>query len=150
MLVEPEEVEIQINPNDLRIDTYRSSGAGGQHVNKTDSAVRITHLPTNIVVACQDERSQHQNREKAMRILRAKLLEQQQISKDKEIAEARKLQVGSGDRSEKIRTYNFPQSRITDHRIGFTAHNLELVLEGEIEDLLEALASYSKKTAIQG
>lgn len=150
VLVEPEEVEIQINPNDLRIDTYRSSGAGGQHVNKTDSAVRITHLPTNIVVACQDERSQHQNREKAMRILRAKLLEQQQISKDKEIAEARKLQVGSGDRSEKIRTYNFPQSRITDHRIGFTAHNLELVLEGEIEDLLEALASYSKKTAIQG
>ncbi|MGV8120965.1 MAG: peptide chain release factor 1 [Candidatus Xenobiia bacterium LiM19] len=150
VLVEPEEVEIQINPNDLRIDTYRSSGAGGQHVNKTDSAVRITHLPTNIVVACQDERSQHQNREKAMRILRAKLLEQQQISQDKEIAEARKLQVGSGDRSEKIRTYNFPQSRITDHRIGFTAHNLELVLEGEIEDLLEALASYSKKTAIQG
>lgn len=150
VLVEPEEVEIEINPNDLRIDTYRSSGAGGQHVNKTDSAVRITHLPTNIVVACQDERSQHQNREKAMRILRAKLLEQQQISQEKEIAEARKLQVGSGDRSEKIRTYNFPQSRITDHRIGFTAHNLELVLEGELEDILEALASYSKQTAIQG
>jgi len=150
VLVEPEEVEIQINPNDLRIDTYRSSGAGGQHVNKTDSAVRITHLPTNIVVACQDERSQHQNREKAMRILRAKLLEQQQISQEKEIALARKLQVGSGDRSEKIRTYNFPQSRITDHRIGFTLHNLEFVLEGEIDELLDALASYSKQTAIQG
>jgi peptide chain release factor 1 len=149
VLVEPEEVEIQVNPNELRVDTYRSSGAGGQHVNKTDSAVRITHLPSGIVVACQDERSQHQNREKAMRILRAKLLEQEQINQEKEIAQKRKLQVGSGERSEKIRTYNFPQSRITDHRIGLTAHNLEFVLEGELDDIIEALTNEQKREAIE-
>jgi peptide chain release factor 1 len=149
VLVEPEEVEVVVNPTDLRIDTYRSSGAGGQHVNKTDSAVRITHMPSGIVVACQDERSQHQNREKAMRILRAKLLEQQQINQEKEIAQKRKLQVGSGERSEKIRTYNFPQSRITDHRIGLTVHNLEFVLEGELEDIIDALTNELKREAIE-
>ncbi|MBI2251603.1 MAG: peptide chain release factor 1, partial [Armatimonadetes bacterium] len=124
VLPEAEEFEVEINPQDLRIDTYRASGAGGQHVNKTDSAVRITYLPTNLAVACQDERSQHQNKEKAMRILRAKLLEEKKIKQEKEIALSRRSQVGTGERSEKIRTYNFPQSRLTDHRIGVTLHNL--------------------------
>lgn len=149
VLIEPEEVdEILINAADLRIDTYRSSGAGGQHVNKTDSAVRITHIPTGIVVACQDERSQHQNREKAMRILRAKLLERERISKEMEVAKSRKQQVGTGDRSEKIRTYNFPQSRITDHRIGLTVHNLEFVLEGELDEIIDSLIAYYTKGAL--
>ncbi|MCD6310338.1 MAG: peptide chain release factor 1 [Candidatus Eremiobacteraeota bacterium] len=139
VLPEPEEIDVKINPNDLRIDTYRSSGAGGQHVNKTDSAVRITHLPTGLVVSCQDERSQHQNREKALRILRAKLLEAQEKQQHDDIAQARRLQVGSGERCEKIRTYNFPQNRITDHRIGKSIHNLDAFLEGEMDDLLDAL-----------
>jgi len=151
VLVEPEEVdEIPISINDLRIDTYRSSGAGGQHVNKTDSAVRFTHIPTGIVVACQDERSQHQNREKAMRILKAKLLEQDRRSKEAEIAKNRKQQVGTGERSEKIRTYNYPQSRITDHRIGLTVHNLEFVLEGELEEIIDACIAHDHQSAIAG
>lgn len=149
VLVEPDEVEVQVNPADLRIDTYRSSGAGGQHVNKTDSAVRITHLPTGIVVACQDERSQHQNRDKAMRILRAKLLERQQRDQEMEIAKSRKMQVGTGERSEKIRTYNFPQSRVTDHRIGLTVHGIERILEGEIQEFIEALMMDERRRELE-
>ncbi len=149
VLPEAEEVDIEINEKDLRIDTYRSSGAGGQHVNKTDSAVRFTHIPTGIVVACQDERSQRQNREKAMRILRAKLLEAAIMEQEREIASARKSQVGSGDRSEKIRTYNFPQSRITDHRIGVSVHNIEQVMAGDIDDLIEALINHEKEELLK-
>lgn len=149
VLVEPEEVDVNINPVDLKIDTYRSSGAGGQHVNKTESAIRITHIPTGIVVACQDERSQHQNRDKAMRFLRAKLMEQEQIKHDFEVASERKQQVGSGDRSEKIRTYNFPQSRLTDHRIGLSLHNLEFIMEGDLDALIDALALDVQKRALQ-
>ncbi len=132
---------MEINPSDLRIDIFRSSGPGGQSVNTTDSAVRITHLPTGMVVSCQEERSQLQNRERALKILRARLYEQLQNEQQQELAEARKLQVGTGDRSERIRTYNFPQGRVTDHRIGLTLHDLHSVLEGNIDELVEALAS---------
>jgi peptide chain release factor 1 len=134
----PEEVNIEIRDQDLRIDTYRSSGAGGQHVNKTDSAVRITHLPTNIVVT-SSEKSQHENRRKAMEQLKIRLYEREREMKDTARAEARKLQVGSGDRSERIRTYNFPQERVTDHRINYSAHNLSDFVEGDIDALLDAL-----------
>ncbi len=134
----PEEVNIEIRDQDIRIDTYRSSGAGGQHVNKTDSAVRITHLPTNIVVT-SSEKSQHENRRKAMEQLKIRLYEREREMKDTARAEARKLQVGSGDRSERIRTYNFPQERVTDHRINYTAHNLSDFVEGDIDALLDAL-----------
>ncbi|PIP19957.1 MAG: peptide chain release factor 1 [Candidatus Omnitrophica bacterium CG23_combo_of_CG06-09_8_20_14_all_41_10] len=130
ILVEPEEVDLIIQPADLRIDTYRSSGPGGQHMQKTDSAVRVTHLPTGVVVVCQDERSQLKNKKKAMRILRAKLLDAKKEAESKKLSQERKSQIGSGDRSEKIRTYNFPDRRITDHRINFTTHRLEDVLEG--------------------
>ncbi|MBU0501661.1 MAG: peptide chain release factor 1 [bacterium] len=140
VLPEAEEVDIQVEPKDLRIDTYRASGAGGQHVNKTDSAVRITHLPTGVVVACQDERSQLKNKNKAMKLLRTKVFEQAEAKAHKERAENRRIQVGTGDRSEKIRTYNFPQGRITDHRIGFTTHQLEAVLDGELNEIIAALA----------
>ena len=139
VLPELEEVEFDIDEKDLRVDTYRSSGAGGQHINKTDSAIRITHLPTNIVVCCQDERSQLKNREKAMMILRTKLYDFYQGQKNKEYADERKNQVGTGDRSERIRTYNFPQGRITDHRIGYTAYNLQDFMNGNIDDLVQAL-----------
>ena len=138
VLPEPEDVEIEINDNDLRIDTYRSSGAGGQHVNKTDSAVRITHLPTGIVVT-SSEKSQHQNRAKAMKVLKARLYDQQRETVDAARADARKSQVGSGDRSERIRTYNFPQGRVTDHRINLTLYSLPKMMEGEIDELLGAL-----------
>jgi len=141
VLPEAEEVDITIDPNDLRIDTFCSSGAGGQSVNTTHSAVRITHIPTNTVVSCQDERSQLKNRTKAMRVLRARLLEVEQNRQDAEMAKARKTQVGSGDRSEKIRTYNFPQNRITDHRIGLTLHRLNQVLDGDLDELFDALLS---------
>ncbi len=139
VLPEAEEVDVAINNNDLRIDTYCASGAGGQHVNKTESAVRITHLPTGVVVQCQDEKSQLKNKEKCMRVLRAKLLELAQAEQHAEQAEVRKNQVGTGDRSERIRTYNFPQGRVTDHRIGLTLHKLDFVLNGDLDELIDAL-----------
>jgi peptide chain release factor 1 len=141
VLPEVEEVELELNPDDLKIETMRAGGAGGQHVNKTESAVRITHLPTGITVHSQDERSQHKNRDRAMRILRARvqqLYEEQQAS---QVAEARRSQVGTGDRSERIRTYNFPQNRVTDHRVGLTLHRLDMVLEGDLDELIGALAA---------
>ncbi len=141
VLPEAAEVDIEVNPNDLRIDTYCASGAGGQHVNKTESAVRITHLPTGVVVQCQDEKSQLKNRDKAMRVLRAKLLELAQAEQAAEVAENRKSQVGTGDRSERIRTYNFPQGRVTDHRIGLTLHKLDFVLNGDLDELISALVT---------
>ncbi len=139
VLPEAEEVELDINPADLQIDTYRSSGAGGQHINKTESAIRITHLPTGTVVECQDERSQFKNKDKAMRVLRARLLEQKQQEQQSAIAADRKSQVGTGDRSERIRTYNFPQGRVTDHRIGLTLHKIDAVLNGDLDEIVEAL-----------
>lgn len=141
--------EVPINEKDLRIDTYRSSGAGGQHVNKTESAIRITHLPTGLVVTCQDERSQRQNREKAMRILQARLLEIERQKAEDELTSNRRSQVGQGDRSEKIRTYNFPQSRVTDHRIGFTVHNINAVMGGELDDIVKALCENEQKELME-
>ena len=139
VLPEAEDVEVDIKNEDLKIDTYRAGGAGGQYVNKTESAIRITHLPTGIVVQCQDEKSQLKNKEKAMRVLRARILEQAQEQQAAEAAADRKSQIGSGDRSERIRTYNFPQGRVTDHRIGLTLHKLEAVLGGALDELLDAL-----------
>jgi len=141
VLPEAQDVDIQIRTEDLRVDTYRAQGAGGQHVNTTDSAVRIVHEPSGIVVQCQDGRSQHKNKEKAMTMLRAKLYDHQRQELDRERAESRKGQVGSGDRSERIRTYNFPQGRITDHRINLTLHKLDRVLEGDLDELVDALSS---------
>ncbi len=146
VLPEAEEVdEIPIRPDDLKVDTYRAQGAGGQHVNKTESAIRITHLPSGIVVACQDERSQHQNRDKAMRMLRTKLLEAERIKAEQELTAERRSQVGTGDRSEKIRTYNFKESRVTDHRIGLTLHNLPSVLNGDLDPVIKALQEEEQK-----
>src|SRR5262245_25077604 len=140
ILAEPDEVEaVDLNPAELRIDTYRASGAGGQHVNKTDSAIRITHLPSGIVVECQDERSQHKNRSRAMALMKAKLMAAEQEKRDSEVARNRKLQVGTGDRSERIRTYNFPQGRVTDHRINLTLYQLGNVMQGKLDELLDAL-----------
>ena len=144
VLPEVEDVEIEINQNDLRVDTYRASGAGGQHVNKTSSAIRITHIPTGVVVACQSERSQLQNRETAMKMLRSKLYEIEQEKQNKELTNKRRLQVGSGARSEKIRTYNYPQSRVTDHRINFTIYQLESFLNGNLDEMIDALAAADK------
>ena len=132
-------MELEIDPKDLQIDTFRSSGAGGQHVNKTSSAIRVTHLPTGMVVECQDERSQYKNKDKALKVLRSRLLDIKTREQDEKIASQRKLQVGSGDRSERIRTYNFPQGRVTDHRIGLTLYKLESVLNGDMRELLDAL-----------
>ncbi len=139
VLPEAQEIDIEINPNDLRVDIYRASGHGGQGVNTTDSAVRITHLPTGIVVTCQDERSQLKNKDKAMKVLRARLMEKVQEEQDQKIAQNRRSQVGTGDRSERIRTYNFPQGRITDHRIGLTIHQLANTLQGELDEIIDAL-----------
>lgn len=141
VLPEAQEVEVEINPNDLRIDVFRSSGNGGQSVNTTDSAVRVTHNPTGIVVSCQDEKSQLKNKEKAIRVLRARLLDMMQTQQHKEYAQVRKSQIGTGDRSERIRTYNFPQGRISDHRITMTMYNLESFLDGEISEMLDALVA---------
>lgn len=144
VLPEVDDVEVEIKSEDLKTDTYRASGAGGQHVNKTDSAVRITHIPTGFVVACQSERSQIQNREAAMKMLRSKLYEYMQEQQNKELASTRKLQVGTGDRSEKIRTYNYPQGRVTDHRINYTMYQLENFMNGDLDDMIEALITYDR------
>ena len=139
VLPEAEDVELEIDPKDLKIDTFRSSGAGGQHINKTSSAIRITHLPTGTVVECQDERSQYKNKDKALKVLKSRLLKEKQDKQASEIAENRKLQVGTGDRSERIRTYNYPQGRLTDHRIGLTLYKLEDILKGNLDEVIDAL-----------
>jgi peptide chain release factor 1 len=148
VLPEAEEVDVQINPEELRIDVFRSSGPGGQSVNTTDSAVRITHVPTGLVVSCQDEKSQHKNKAKALKVLRARLLDLAQREQQAQIAQERKSMVGTGDRSERIRTYNFPQSRVTDHRIGLTLHKLDAILDGDLEELLQALAAHHRTAAL--
>jgi len=150
ILPEAEEVDVQIDPNDLRIDIFRSSGPGGQSVNTTDSAVRITHLPTGMVVSCQDEKSQHKNKAKALKILRARLMDKAQQEKHIEISEKRRNQVGTGERSERIRTYNFPQGRVTDHRIGLTLYRLESILEGELGEIIAALTTHYQAEALKG
>ncbi|MEA3489102.1 MAG: peptide chain release factor 1 [Candidatus Omnitrophota bacterium] len=149
VLPEADDVEVNINPQDLKIDVYRASGAGGQHVNVTDSAVRVTHLPTGIIVSCQDERSQHKNKAKALRVLKARVFEKKQEAQRKEISEQRKKQVGSGDRSEKIRTYNFPENRVTDHRINLSLYNLSNILEGDLDGLLDALIEEDRKLRLE-
>lgn len=150
VLPEAEDVEIEINPTDLQIDTYRAGGAGGQHVNKTESAIRITHLPTGVVVECQDERSQYKNKDKAMKVLKSRLLEAKRKEHDAEIAQERKAQVGTGDRSERIRTYNYPQSRMTDHRIGLTIYRLEDILNGNIDEIIDALITADRAAKLSG
>lgn len=145
VMPEAEEVEVKINPADLKIDTYRSQGAGGQNVNKTESAVRVTHIPTGIVVSCQTEKAQLQNKEICMRMLRAKIHDYFQSQQDEAIASERKLKVGTGERSEKIRTYNYPQNRVTDHRIGFTINQLDRIMEGEVDSVIEALVHYDQE-----
>jgi peptide chain release factor 1 len=149
VLAEPEELELTINPEDLRIDVYRSSGPGGQHVNTTDSAVRITHIPTGLVVTCQDEKSQHKNKAKALRVLRARLKERMEQEKEQEVSEERRKQVGTGDRSERIRTYNFPQGRVTDHRVGLTLYKLEDVLAGNLDTLLDPLIAHFQTESLK-
>ena len=149
VLPEAEEVELDINPADLKIDTFRSSGAGGQHINKTSSAIRVTHIPTGTVVECQDERSQFKNKDKALRILRSRLLDEAQREHNEAIASDRKSQVGTGDRSERIRTYNYPQGRITDHRIGLTIYKLEQALNGDIDEVIDALITHYRAEALK-
>ncbi|MCM1507636.1 MAG: peptide chain release factor 1 [Ruminococcus flavefaciens] len=150
VLVEADEVELEINPTDLKIDVFRSSGAGGQKVNKTESAVRITYLPTNVVVECQDERSQYKNKDKAMKILRSRIYETMQQEQNKKIASERKMQVGTGDRSERIRTYNYPQGRLTDHRINLTIYRLEDILNGNLDEVIDALATADQAAKLAG
>jgi peptide chain release factor 1 len=149
VLPEADEVDLKIDDKDLRIDTFRSGGAGGQNVNKVSSAIRITHIPTNTVVVCQEERSQHQNRAKAMKLLRSRLLSEKQGQQKDQLDEMRRIQIGSGDRSEKIRTYNYPQSRITDHRIGLSIYNLSQVMEGNLDEIIEALATADKMAKLE-
>ena len=150
VLPEAENVEVEIDPKDLQIDTFRSSGAGGQHINKTSSAIRITHIPTGMVVECQDERSQYKNKDKAMKVLRSRLYEQKQRAADESRAADRKAQVGSGDRSERIRTYNFPQGRVTDHRIGLTLYKIDSVINGGIDELIEPLRAHDQAEKLRG
>lgn len=149
IMPEADEVDVEIRSDDLRIDVFRASGAGGQHVNKTESAVRITHIPSGLVVSCQDEKSQHKNKAKAMKVLASRLLQHEQERASSEIADARRALVGSGDRSERIRTYNFPQSRVTDHRINLTLYSLDKVMEGEIHTLLDALLTHAQAEALK-
>ena len=149
VLPEADDVDVEINPADLQIDTFRSSGAGGQHINKTESAIRITHLPTGTVVECQDERSQFKNKDKAMKVLRARLLEQKQQEQQSAIAADRKSQVGTGDRSERIRTYNFPQGRVTDHRIGLTLYKIDSILNGDLDEVVDALITAHRAEQLQ-
>jgi len=149
VLPEAEEVDIAIDPSELQIDTFRASGAGGQHVNKTESAIRITHLPTGTVVECQDERSQHKNKDRALKILRSRLLEVEREKQDSEIADERRSQVGTGDRSERIRTYNFPQGRVSDHRIGLTLYKIEAIMNGDIDELIDALVTADTAQKLQ-
>jgi peptide chain release factor 1 len=149
VLPEADEVEVDLDPGELRIDVYRSSGPGGQSVNTTDSAVRITHSPTGLVVTCQDEKSQHRNKAKALKVLRSKLLDLQRSEQETEIAERRRSMVGKGDRSERIRTYNFPQNRVTDHRIGVTLHKLSEILEGNLQEIINALVAYFQTEALK-
>jgi peptide chain release factor 1 len=150
VLPEAEELDVEIDPEDLRIDVFRSTGHGGQHVNVTDSAVRITHIPSGLVVSCQDEKSQHKNKAKAMKVLRSRLLDRQQAEQESRISEERRKMVGSGDRSEKIRTYNFPQARVTDHRIGLTLHRLEDILQGELDLILDPVITHFQAEALKG
>ena len=150
ILPEAEEVDVDIRSEDLRIDVYRSSGCGGQHVNVTDSAVRITHLPTGLVVTCQDEKSQHKNKAKAMKVLRSRLLDREREEQQSKISEERRIMVGSGDRSEKIRTYNFPQGRVSDHRIGLTVYKLESILQGNLDPILDPLLTHYQTEALKG
>ena len=150
ILPEAEDVDVQINPTDLKVDVYRSSGPGGQSVNTTDSAVRITHVPTGIVVTCQDEKSQHKNKEKGMKVLRARLYDEQQRKQQEQLSADRKEQIGSGDRSERIRTYNFPQERVTDHRIGLTLHKLSQIMEGDLGELLEKITLHFQAESLKG
>ncbi len=149
ILPEADEVDVAIKPEEIRVDVFRSSGPGGQSVNTTDSAVRVTHVPTGLVVTCQDEKSQHKNKAKALKVLRSRLLDKAKAHQDEERSRNRRLQVGKGDRSEKIRTYNFPQSRVTDHRIGFSLHKLEQVLDGDIDELIEALAASDSEAKLK-
>lgn len=150
VMPEAEEVDVEINPSDLRIDTYRASGAGGQHINKTDSAVRITHIPTGTVTTSQDGRSQHDNKDKAMRAMRTKLYEMKLREQEEAIGSERRSKIGSGDRSEKIRTYNYPQNRVTDHRIGLTIQQLDRIMEGKLEDIIEALINEDQRLKLAG
>jgi len=149
ILPEAEDVEVEIKPDELRIDVYRSSGPGGQSVNTTDSAVRVTHIPSGLVVTCQDEKSQHKNKAKALKILRSRLLDHAIQEQQEEIARTRKNMVGSGDRSERIRTYNYPQNRVSDHRIGLTLHRLEQVMEGELDEIVDALSTHFQTEALK-
>jgi peptide chain release factor 1 len=149
VLPEADDVEVEVDPNELRIDVFRSTGPGGQSVNTTDSAVRITHLPTGLVVTCQDEKSQHKNKAKAMKVLRARLLDQKIQEQNNQRSQERKNQVGSGDRSERIRTYNFPQGRVTDHRVGLTLYKLDQILQGEVDEIIEALITFYQSQSLQ-